>query len=235
MSRPRSNSAADTFGKHVTFSNSLPNSSPRNEQASTLTLSSPLRRSVLAKSASASVLGLHQQVKPFSHFSPVDSAAGFCSDDGLVPPTPTSIVSTEDYGENRIREDIYDEGYGLQPNRPRLRAMSSLGALPLTGSSRSKGGGLKGFVGRLTGRGKNSAKASPAQVHIFLDDDYRTSPETTTPIAANSRKTPTPKHSPSGSFSNGPGAIINPTSAGSGGGGMLSGLKSYLDRTPFRQ
>jgi hypothetical protein len=62
--------------------------------------------------------------------------------------------------------------------------MSSLGALLLTGSSRSKGGSLKGFVGRLTGRGKNSAKASPAQVHSFLDDDvsnYQTSPETTTP------------------------------------------------------
>lgn len=223
MTRSRSNSAAELFGKHVTFTNSLPtpsSSSPRIEQAS-MTVSSTLRRTVLSKSASASVLGLHQQLKPLSQLGIADTAGVSPTDDGLVPPTPTSIISTEEYGEARRREDIYDSGHGLHPKRPRLRAMSSLGALPLNPKSK---GGLKAFVGRLTGRGKFTAKLNPSQVHISLDE-----PELPTPIVASSQKAPTPKHSPSTSVSASAGG-----SNASGGGGMLSGLLSYLEKSSFR-
>ena len=225
MSRSRSNSAADLFGKHVTFLPTPSSSSPRIEQAS-MTLPSTLRRTVLSKSASASVLGLHQQLKPLSQFGLFDTAS-VSPDDGLVPPTPTSMISTEEYGEARRRDDIYDSGLGLHPKRPRLRAMSSLGALPLNPKSK---GGLKAFVGRLTGRGKITAKANPSQVHISLDDPRE--PELSTPTVTSSQKTPTPKHSPSTSFSvSASGSNISPAS---GGGGMLSGLLSYLEKSSLR-
>ena len=241
MSRPRSNSTTDSFGRHVTFTSSLttpPSASPRMEQA-TMTLPSTLRRSVLAKSASASVLGLHQQVKPI--VSP-NLAAGAGYDDGLVPPTPTSIISTEEYGEPHRREDFYDDVYGLQPKRLRLRAMSSLGSLPLhgivnPGPPRTKGG-IKGFVGRLTGRGKNPVKVN--QVHLppssfgteSLNHRSVYDSELPTPVATDSRKT-SPKHSPSPSFSNRAGGG---NAAGAvGGSGILSGFKLYLEKTPLRQ
>jgi len=236
MSRPRSNSTTDSFGRHVTFTSSLttpPSSSPRMEQA---TLPSTLRRSVLAKSASASVLGLH--LKP----SVPANAAGAGYDDGLVPPTPTSIISTEEYGEPHRREDFYDDVYGLQPKRLRLRAMSSLGSLPLhgivnPGPPRTKGG-IKGFVGRLTGRGKNIVKVN--QVHLppssfgteYLNHRSVYDPELSTPIATDSRKT-SPKHSPSPSFTNRAGGG---NAAGAvAGSGLLSGFKLYLEKTPLRQ
>ena len=222
ISRPRSNSTTgDLSGKHVTFTGSMriSSSSPRIEPVAPSTL----RRSVLAKSASASVLGLHQQLKPVILADM--SAGGY--DDVLVPPTPTSLMSTEEFGELHRRDDGYDDGHGLQPKRPRLRAMSSLGALTTSGTSKSKGG-LKGFVGRLTGRGKNSGKASPAQVHIspsFLDDPA---------IVSDYRRTPSPKHSPTGSSSTN---VIggNSTAVPGSTAGVLTGFKLYLERTPFRQ
>ncbi len=203
------------------------------------------RRPTLTKSASSSVLALNKHVLTSGPFFNVDTAACYFYDPeqgGNVPPTPTSIASMDDY-EGRRREDHdngpFDKkkkkiqasqpGFQTDPvSHPRLRGMSSLVALspkPPTPAAPQSKGGLKGLVGRITGRAGNNKVA----VVIPSSGEGSENHETLTPGTVNSYKTPTLVHSPRTSLS---------TVTGSGpsnGGGFLSSLTTYLERTSQRQ
>jgi hypothetical protein len=195
------------------------------------------------KSASSSVLALNKHVLASGPFFNVDTAACYVYDPeqgGSVPPTPTSIASMDDYeGQRRGDHDngpfdkkkkkIQASHPGTESvSHPRLRGMTSLITLspkPSAPAAPQSKGGLKGLVGRITGRAGNNKVA----VVIPSSGEGPENHETFTPGTLNAYKTPTLVHSPRNSLSTLTG------SGSSNGGGFLSSLTTYLERTSLRQ
>ncbi len=232
--RARSNSSRDVW-------TNFPSSSVRvtASENSTKKLELPTwngRRPALMKSASSSVLALNKHILASGPFFNVDTAACYVYDPdqgSSVPPMPTSIASMDDY-EGRTRGDRpFDKKKKIQASQPgtesvshpRLRGMSSLITLspkPSAPAPQSKGG-LKGLVGRITGRSGNNKLA----VVIPSSGKGSENHEPFTPGTVNSYKTPTlVQHSPRGSLSTVTG------SPSSNSGGFLSSLTTYLKKLP---
>jgi len=190
------------------------------------TLAAPIsRRPALTKSASASVLGLHQQLATFSSFAGADMAGAHFYD---VPPTPTSIASTDDYGDVQGRDySHYDS------QRSRLKSMLSSGDLPSSSAvhpapSRSKG--LKAIVGRWTGRSKSAQKTInveqtspiiPAYASLSTRRSTQGDPEPSTPVAEGFHKIQEPPHLPTALPSSGITTNVVIASSLLGGRGIL--------------
>lgn len=200
------------------------------------------RQHTLTKSASSSVLALNKHVLTSGPFSNLDTPACYFYDpeQSNVPPTPTSIASMDDHDDghfSRRQKKMQTSQHGFQTrstSRPRLRGMSSLIALSSNHSAAPAAmqgkGGLKGLVGRITGRAGNS-KASTATVVIPHSVESSVSHETVTPVSDDSRKTLRLVHSPTTSLSTSGGV----TTDSGNGSGFLSSFASYLERSSRRQ
>ena len=222
MTRARANSTADLIAKKLASLNTTFSSRSQ-------TLAAPIsRRPALTKSASASVLGLHQQLATFSSFAGADMAGAHFYD---VPPTPSSIASTDDYG------DVQGRDYGhYDSQRSRLKSMLSSGDLPSSSAiqpapSRSKG--LKAIVGRWTGRSKSAQKTInveqtspiiPADASLSTSVQRRSTqgdPEPSTPVAEGFHKIQVPPHLPTALPSSGITSNVVIASSLLGGRGIL--------------